>query len=266
MPLDPHTPATEAQEHAALIVALDAGDLAGSDLARAEELTGSCPGCGALAADLGAIRDAMAALPVPARRRDYRLTPEDAARLRPSSWRRFRDWLAAPGSTVRPLATGLATLGVVGLLVTAGLPGFGAGGAMLSTVGSSVDSAAPSGAQAEDYGATAAPALAPVPGAGAPAAASRAPSEPNRAGVTDDGASPAPTDDGTSTTPTDERDSGVAGAEGVEGSGGPGDEKAATTDAAAGEGLPAGVILSLGLLLGGLGLFGARILARRRPA
>ncbi len=247
MPLAPHHPATEAESHAALIVALDAGDLAGDERARAELLTTACAGCAALLADLGAIRGAMTALPVPARRRDYRLSPEDAARLRPSAWRRFRDWLAAPGSSVRPLATGLATLGVVGLLVTAGLPGLGglgAGGAILSTIGAPAENAGPVDAQTEDYGPSSAPAVVPMPGASA------TPREADPGSLAGDDGSPAP---------TGERSSGVAGAEGSDG-------KATAPDAAGDTGLPAGVVLSLVLLLGGLGLFGARIVARSRPA
>ncbi len=151
MPLAPHSPAAEAQDHAALIVALDAGDLAGAELLAAEALATSCAGCAALLHDLAAIRVAMAALPVPPRRRDYRLTTEDAARLRPSGLRRLLEWLAAPGSAVRPLATGLATLGVVGLLLTSGLSGvlsgFGSAGAApapaLAPAGAPLDDASP---------------------------------------------------------------------------------------------------------------------------
>lgn len=247
MPLTPHHPAAEADGHAALVAALDAGDLTGAERARAELLTTACAGCATLLADLGAIRGAMTALPVPARRRDYRISHEDAARLRPSAWRRFLDWLAAPGSTVRPLATGLATLGVVGLLLTAGLPGLGglgAGATSLSAVGTPADNAGPAEAQTEDYGPTSAPAIAPMPGESA------APGAADPGSLASDNGSPAP---------TGERSSGVAGAEGP-------DEKAAVPDAAGDTGLPAGVVLSLALLLGGLGLFGARIFARSRPA
>jgi hypothetical protein len=131
MPLVPHVPAAEARQHADLVVALDAGDLVAADLGRAMALVASCPGCAALRDDLAAIRTALGALPAPARRRDYRLTDEDAARLRPTAWRRFVGWLRAPGTSVRPLATGLATLGIAGLLLTAGLPGLGGGPAAL---------------------------------------------------------------------------------------------------------------------------------------
>lgn len=118
-----HTPASAAQDHDALVVALDAGDLAVPDRERAERLVASCAGCTTLREDLATIRGALATLPVPARRRDYRLTDDDARRLRPGLWPRLAGWLAAPGSSVRPLATGLATLGLAGLLLTASLSG-----------------------------------------------------------------------------------------------------------------------------------------------
>jgi hypothetical protein len=112
-----HSPAAAAAEHAAVIVALDAGDLTGSERDRAARLAAACAGCAALLADLALIRAATAALPAPRRTRDYRLTGADAARLRPSAWRRLLGWLGAPRSTVRPLAGALATLGIVGLLL-----------------------------------------------------------------------------------------------------------------------------------------------------
>jgi hypothetical protein len=248
MPLVPHLPAAQADDHAALIVALDAGDLAGPDRARAEQLTASCDGCAALVADLAVIRAAMGALPVPARRRDYQLSAEDAARLRPSAWRRLLGWLASPGSGVRPLATGLATLGVVGLLLTAGLPGFAGSAASLSTVGAPVDSAGAEGSPADEFGAPYAPAFAP---SAAPFPEPTLPgTETNSGGVAGAAASPAP-DEGRNAT--------SGGAEA-----GPG-EKTAVTDTAD-SGVPIGVALSIALLVAGLSLLLARALARRRVA
>jgi hypothetical protein len=248
MPPAPHSPAAEAQDHASLIVALDAGDLAGDDLVAAEALASSCTGCAALVRDLAAIRGAMAALPVPPRRRDYRLTDADAARLRPGGWRRLVDWLAAPGSTVRPLATGLATLGVVGLLLTAGLPGVtggfgsGASGPLLSTVGGPLENQAPSGAGGAGDPYTYAPAAAPT---AAPAAAPSA----GPAGLTE-AASPEPSAARRSTTGTEDaaRDDG----------------ETATKLAATGPGVPVGVVLSAVLLAAGLALLLARAIALRR--
>jgi hypothetical protein len=284
MPPAPHTPAVEAQDHAMLIVALDAGDLAGAELRAAESLAASCTGCAALLHDLEAIRGAMTALPVPARRRDYRLTAEDAARLRPSGWRRLLEWLASPGSTVRPLATGLATLGVAGLLLTASLPGLlsGFGGGASAPVmapavpagspndnagpggsgdakyqGASVPPAAASGASGMGPGTmeTAGPALlataAPEPAAtGAPVPEpTAAPSEgTGLAGVAGGAASAEPTGERLSTTGTSDR-----AAEGGEAYG-----QGSTPT------VPLPAIVSLALLAAGLALLGGRTLARRR--
>lgn len=271
MPPAPHTPASDTQDHAALIVALDAGDLTGVELQAAESLRASCSGCAALVLDLAAIRGAMTALPVPARRRDYRLTAEDAARLRPSGWRRLLEWLAAPGSTVRPLATGLATLGLVGLLLTTGLPGIlsGFGGSAAAPAfapaaspldaagtggpgrvedqGTSVPTAARSGAPGKDPGtaATAGPALVAT---GAPPPEPSAASSDNGTGVAGTPASAAPTGEGYGAAGTSDR--------------GPESGKTAERDGAPTVPLPA--LVSLALLAVGLALLAGRTLARRR--
>lgn len=103
-----------------LVAALAAGDLAGTDRDQAIDLTRACADCSRLHDDLLAIARATAATPPPYAMpaRDLRLTPADAARLRPGGWRR----IAAPfggfrGGFGRPLGVGLATLGVLGLLV-----------------------------------------------------------------------------------------------------------------------------------------------------
>ncbi len=242
MPPVPHTSAALAEDHAALIVALDGGDLAGAERGRAEALVESCAGCAALRADLAAIRGAMASLPVPPRRRDFQLNPEDAARFRPTAWRRLLGWLAAPGSTVRPLATGLATLGVVGLLLTAGLPGLGGGATTLSTVGTPAEVPAPDGGGVEGYGAAASPEVQPA------ALPTAAPSAAGLAGTSGDAAaSPAVPERNATTGATDQ----MAG-KGI-------DEATATAS-----GPPLALILSGVLLAAGLALFGARALALRR--
>ena len=263
MPPAPHTPAAEAQDHAARAVALDAGDLAGAELLAAESLAASCTGCAALVHDLAAIRGAMTALPVPPRRRDYRLTADDAARLRPFGWRRLLEWLAAPGSTVRPLATGLATLGVIGLLLTSSLPGllsgFGTGGRApaMAPQGSPVDNAAPGGSGDVQFQGTYAPAAAPSgapendPGLAATAAPASVPNPApsgDPAGVAGEAAT---------TEPTVER----VGATGTSDSP-PELGKAAGPDAASAVPLPA--LVSLALLAAGLALLVGRMVARRR--
>ena len=133
-----HTPVAAAIEHAALIAALDAGDLAGIERDRAATLVGTCTGCASLLADLSVLRAATAALPAVPRTRDYRLTDADVARLRPPAWGRLVGWLGAPRSKVRPLAGGLAALGIAGLLLST-TPGFFGQAAMtLSTTGAPV--------------------------------------------------------------------------------------------------------------------------------
>jgi hypothetical protein len=74
-------------------------------------------------------------MPVSPRPRDFTLTAADAERLRVRGWRRL---LSAIGSThdvfSRPLAIGLTTLGLAGLLVATipgSLPGFGGGATSL---------------------------------------------------------------------------------------------------------------------------------------
>jgi len=168
-----HTPAAAAVEHAAMIAALDAGDLAGDERDRAARLVDRCAGCAALLGDLAIIRTATATLPAPPRRRDYRLSDADAARLRPSAWRSVIGWLGAPRSTVRPLAGGLAALGIAGLLLTA-TPGFlGQATTSVPTIAAPV--AAPVGAGSLNGAAPGNAGLNPAPGtAVAPAATASA--------------------------------------------------------------------------------------------
>lgn len=150
----------------ALIVRLAAEDLHGREADAARARVAECPACAELLGDIRAIMAATAALPAPRRSRDFRLTEADAARLRPIGWRRVLGLFNQPSlAFTRPLATGLATLGIVGLLVTVLPGGFGAGGAAtFSTTGGPV---------AESGGAVGAPApLAPEASAAGDAARS----------------------------------------------------------------------------------------------
>jgi hypothetical protein len=174
------TPASDHAAHDPLLVAalVDRDpDLTTAERAAGRALVASCTTCAALHADLLALATATHDLPTPARTRDFRISPADAARLRPGGW---RAWLGAFGSArdtvTRPLAIGLTTIGLAGLLV-ATVPGIltmgaGAGAApdsVLSTVGNAVPSAAPPASGAPS--AAAAPAAAPE--------ASEAPAEGN---------------------------------------------------------------------------------------
>jgi hypothetical protein len=106
--------------HDLLLIAAYAADDAGpADRERAVALIEACAHCADLASDIRSIVAATAALPPLARARDFRLTNADAARLRPAGWRRAIRALAGPRlAFTRPLAAGLTTLGLVGVIVT----------------------------------------------------------------------------------------------------------------------------------------------------
>ena len=129
-----------------LIVAFAAGDVEDrADAERARALVERCAKCHELQRDVSAIRAAMQVSGTAAQRaqtrrapRDFRLTAEDAARLRPGSpvtrlavrlgWRdRVNLGLAAFG---RPVGAAITTFGVVGLLVGTLTLGGGSLGAM----------------------------------------------------------------------------------------------------------------------------------------
>jgi len=125
----PHVPDRHTDHDVELLAASISDDLTAAEHATVTALLAACGPCRELAADLRALAAATAVLPVPPRRRDYRLTPDQAARLRRSG---VRGVLAALGSRrfsfAAPLGTAMATLGIVGLLVAA-IPGPLAGGA-----------------------------------------------------------------------------------------------------------------------------------------
>ena len=101
-----------------LVAAYAAGDATGPDLAAATELVAACTECAELHRDLRAIATALPELPVPARTRDFRLTPEQAASLEPSGWRGVLAAFASPRFRLAaPLGTGLAAAGLAGLLL-----------------------------------------------------------------------------------------------------------------------------------------------------
>jgi hypothetical protein len=109
------SPNTHANHDETLIVRLYDGDVDAQERARALDLLAECSDCAELFADLGQIAAATAVLPIPARPRDFSLTPQDAARLRPAkqagggaSWR----------GLTRRLGGAFAALGVAGILVT----------------------------------------------------------------------------------------------------------------------------------------------------
>ena len=125
-----------------------------ADLARAQ--IAACTECAALHAELVSLATATRQLPPIERPRDFRLRPVDAQRLRPNLIRRLFGSFGTPRDGFsRPLAAGLTTLGLAGLMLGI-LPG------TLSLGGSTTGGSA---------AATSAPAEAPAAGAPAPQAA-----------------------------------------------------------------------------------------------
>jgi len=115
------SPASDHASHDTILVSsLADHSLPVTERAAAEALVASCTQCADLQADLLALRAATRAMPTPARPNDYTLTESDAARLRSGGWRRFVTILGTSRDALsRPLAIGLTTLGLAGLLVTA---------------------------------------------------------------------------------------------------------------------------------------------------
>jgi hypothetical protein len=160
------TPSAAHAAHDELLIArLFGGDVSETERARALDQMGECGECAALFADLGDIADATETMPIPVRPRDFSLTEADAARLRRRRWTRgaiFRAGLR------RSLGGSLATLGLVGFMLTGGL----------SLLGGSASASAPESVTADnraagpyDQGAIAVGSL----GVGDGAAASEAP-------------------------------------------------------------------------------------------
>ena len=112
-------PAPDHATHDAELVAahLD-GRLTGADLERVDGWLVACAACAALQDDLQDLVLATRALPTPSRPRDFALSPEDARRARAGGWRRLIAVIGSPRDTFsKPLAVGLTTLGLAGLLV-----------------------------------------------------------------------------------------------------------------------------------------------------
>ena len=140
------SPASDHASHDTILVSsLADHSLPASERAAAEALVATCSQCADLQADLLALRAATRAMPTPARPTDYTLTERDAARLRSGGWRRFVAILGTSRDALsRPLAVGLTTLGLAGLLVSAApsfMMGSASSGAAPTTVG------APAGGQ-----------------------------------------------------------------------------------------------------------------------
>jgi hypothetical protein len=141
-------------DHDVLILAAAADhDPDAETIAEVRRMTAACPECAAIAEDLRMLASGLAALPpeIPAPR-DFRITEEQAARLRRGGFvRRLLEPFGAGGLPgLRPLAGALTTIGIAGILLTSVLPGLRVT-TVLHQVGSAVsgagDAAVPAPAQ-----------------------------------------------------------------------------------------------------------------------
>jgi hypothetical protein len=153
-----------------LVASLAAGDLAGADRDHAAAQIASCADCATLHADLIAIARATAALPPAVAPRDFTLSPEQAAALRPTGWRRLVAAMSGSRPLMsRPLGIGLATIGLAGLLVSIlptvqlGTAGAAPAAPMTETQQTAVGAAAGSGSDIAGEGASPAPVIAAQP-------------------------------------------------------------------------------------------------------
>ena len=265
-----------AHDELMLAVFASGDDLPAEDLAHVQEWMRDCAECALVVADLRAIQAATADLPAPPRRRDFRLTEEDAARLRVHGWRRILAAFGSPRDRITgPAAAGLATLGVAGLLFL----GISGGPTQtLQTVGSPImatgagEASAAGGAAAPEAAGAASPAadqMTTRSEAALPSDAKMAPGEPatSEAPVT----LIAPDAGTTATGPGDAAGAGAAESPAIAQFApvevpGPSEAPVATTAAPDGEG-PAPIVvvglLSVVALAAGLVLAGLRLLGRR---
>jgi anti-sigma factor RsiW len=144
-----------------LVARLAAGDLGPGEAVAARDLLATCDACAALATDLRAIATATRDLGSAAVRaasaasaasavapRDFRITAADAERLRRRGFPGLARAIARDPGLARGVGGALATLGLVGLLVSAGLPGLSGSAASAPTreelgSGGAVDGASP---------------------------------------------------------------------------------------------------------------------------
>ncbi len=255
----PYLPHTRPDHDESLIARLAVDDLDPREASDARRLVAECPACAELLTDLRLIASATAALPAPSRTRDFRLTEADAARLRPGGWRGLVARFGSPGfAFTKPLATGLATLGIAGLIL-ASLPGSIGGSAASAPEAGLGTTAGP--VQAQDAGPL--PAVGVAPPMAGPEVASSAKAAPSP-GAAYGGA--AATDQGNGS-----RDGSASPAAAAAAPTNPaastGVDRAAITNGSSGSSpTPAPsplAALSVTLLLAGLALFGLRLLAAR---
>jgi hypothetical protein len=114
--------------------------------AAARSQVAACESCADVLADLSALQSSLPQTATPKRPRDFQLTPGDAQRLHRSGWRRVLGYFGSPRDGFsRPLAIGLTTLGLAGILL-ASIPSptfMATGGAAPATEAAPIQQAAP---------------------------------------------------------------------------------------------------------------------------
>ena len=119
-PVRTTAPAEHARHDLSIVALLAArpADLDEKDSAAARAQVASCSTCADALADLVALQTTLPETATPRRPRDFRLTPADAQRLHQGGWRRFLGFFGSPRDGFsRPLAIGLTTLGLAGILL-----------------------------------------------------------------------------------------------------------------------------------------------------
>jgi hypothetical protein len=144
----PNAAADHATHDELLIARLYGNDVNDRERARALELVAGCDECSTLYADLGAIAEATTRLPAQPRPRDFALTDEDAARLRPRRRGRAR-FLAIPGR--RSFGGALVALGFSGLVLTSALSMLGTAPTLMSSNARNVAAPAVGAASSNAY-------------------------------------------------------------------------------------------------------------------
>jgi hypothetical protein len=264
-------PTDHASHDQLLIAAHVAGDTSATESSQASSLLAICPDCRQAAADLAAIAAASRDVPAPKRSRDFRLTQEQALRLRRRSpLARLGQILLAPGGPARALPGALMTVGLAALLVSA-VPGFPLAGAPAALDTREQVLASPTGDPAKNDTRAAAPAAP----SGAPGAAPDAVQGGASASAAPNLAPPVVGDAATSLAPRQSATQlpaayGAGGGPGSESTSGGSPEPAAPSDVAAERAAfqspPLLVILAIILFGSGLVLLIARRLASRSIA
>ena len=236
------------------VAALADRDATGEEAVRAEAQIDTCPDCATLHAELVSLATATRQLPAIERSRDFQLRPEDAQRLRPNRIRRlFGSFGTARDGFSRPLAMGLTTLGLAGLMLGI-LPGSLSLGGGASAPGPEAGSAPQQEVQ-RTLGAAAS--SAPAEG-GAPAVQAGTSEQPAAGDGFDNGdgtiAAPAPT----GANPFNQRDESDSGPVAIAG-----EPESLTSTADDSTGASQLVVISGTLLIVGLGLFALRWTSRR---